>query len=386
MTDLEGQSPRSPWYVLNGLRELPPQAIRPESQLAAEGHLRRKTPIMLSLAVLAITVVTFGMVYLAGKSRVAPQPSRPASGSASELSNTGGQASFQVEQAVRLPHPLPIALALMADDTPVVACEDELLLLTPEGTLAKRVPLKRPPQSLAVAPADHPLAHHVFLATQNTVAVFNPDFLMVDEWTVPGPAVHLVAIAVGKDRIYVLNAALGQVLQLSLKGEIVREFAGRDPQRNWPGLILPSLQADLAVDTLGRVFVTNPGLRRIEVYNPEGQLEVYWGEEGPSIEAFFGCCNPQNIALFPDGNLVTTEKGILRVKAFSPYGEFLELIAGPEELAILEQARAVQGRWGEPVVPDVAVDGQNRVWVLGKGLPILLVLSRSAPPPDVRDE
>jgi len=44
---------------------------------------------------------------------------------------------------------------------------------------------------------------------------------------------------------------------------------------------------------------------------------------------FVGCCNPVNLALTPDGKVVTAEKMIARVKMYEPAGKLITVI-GPE--------------------------------------------------------
>ena len=44
---------------------------------------------------------------------------------------------------------------------------------------------------------------------------------------------------------------------------------------------------------------------------------------------FVGCCNPVNLAVTPEKNIVTAEKMIARVKVFDPQGALIAYI-GPE--------------------------------------------------------
>ena len=71
-----------------------------------------------------------------------------------------------------------------------------------------------------------------------------------------------------------------------------------------------------------------------------------------NIEGFCGCCNPTNIALLADGKIVTSEKGLPRVKVYRPDGTLESVIAGPEAFA------------SRVVGLDLAVDAAERVMVL----------------------
>ena len=83
----------------------------------------------------------------------------------------------------------------------------------------------------------------------------------------------------------------------------------------------------------GLLRVVNPGMHRIEAYTPDGDLESFWGRRVDGIEGFCGCCNPANIAILPDGRIVTAEKGIPRVKVYHGRGQFVAWWPGPEMLA-----------------------------------------------------
>ena len=62
------------------------------------------------------------------------------------------------------------------------------------------------------------------------------------------------------------------------------------------------------------LVIANTGKRNIEFRNIEGELLRAFGEEGDDFGEFCGCCNPAHFAYTPDGNIVTTEKGLNRIK------------------------------------------------------------------------
>jgi len=100
------------------------------------------------------------------------------------------------------------------------------------------------------------------------------------------------------------------------------------------------------------LWVTNPGRHRVEAYAFDGSPRESFGESGAAIEEFCGCCNPTHLALLPDGRLVTSEKGLPRVKVMRPSGELDCVVAGGERLAA-----GVVGL-------DLATDAAGRVLVL----------------------
>ena len=62
-----------------------------------------------------------------------------------------------------------------------------------------------------------------------------------------------------------------------------------------------------------------------------------------------------------NGHFVTAEKGIPRVKVYDADGNFVAVVAGPDEL--LESPISDQDR---TIAFDVAVDSRNRVLVLDR--------------------
>jgi hypothetical protein len=145
-----------------------------------------------------------------------------------------------------------------------------------------------------------------------------------------GAGAHFTSVTPNPSGAYVADAGNKVILEFSTDGEIVRRMGRKDAETNVPGLVVPGPHLEVALGPDGLVRVTNPGRRRIELYTPDGQLELAWGESGNETEQFCGCCNPTDLAVLNDGSVVTGEKGIPRVKVYSPTGEFLDLLAGPE--------------------------------------------------------
>jgi sugar lactone lactonase YvrE len=94
--------------------------------------------------------------------------------------------------------------------------------------------------------------------------------------------------------------------------------------------ILPNRSLDLAVDSRGLVYATDSGRHQVTAWDLDGAPRGKFGKFGMMApEDFVGCCNPVNVAVTPDGKVVTAEKMVARVKVFEPDGRLLALI-GPE--------------------------------------------------------
>lgn len=127
------------------------------------------------------------------------------------------------------------------------------------------------------------------------------------------------------------------ILVADASARIIRRFDAAGRQRGLIGdqsktksFILPNGRLDLAVDASGVVHATDTGRHQVTAWALDGTPVGRFGKFGMSDPAdFVGCCNPVNLALAPDGTVVTAEKMIARVKVFEPGGRLLALI-GPE--------------------------------------------------------
>ena len=129
--------------------------------------------------------------------------------------------------------------------------------------------------------------------------------------------------------------------------------------------MIPSPYFDLAIGSDGLLRVVNPGRHRIEAYTFNGDLEFWWGKPSPNVEGFCGCCNPVNFVILADGSFVTCEKGLVRVKVYNEEGDFIGVVASPEQLIKSSDTKICQIPANCQVGGfDLAVDNQQRILVL----------------------
>ena len=178
-----------------------------------------------------------------------------------------------------------------------------------------------------------------------------------------GGALAVAASALFDGAIVGADKKQNRVLAAFAIGEIA-QIGRRDKERSIPGLVIPSPYFDVVMAPDGLLRAVNPGAHRIEAYTVDGHREFFWGESGLQIERFCGCCNPANFTMTADGRYVTAEKGIPRVKVYSPDGYFQCVVVGPEVLA--PTAAAVEETRAEHKLNavDVAADSRGRVLVL----------------------
>ncbi|GEM_PF-1037166 len=127
--------------------------------------------------------------------------------------------------------------------------------------------------------------------------------------------------------------------------EYVKEWGGLG---DGPGeLFMPW---GIAIDKQDRVFVSDYGNNRVQVFDPEGAWLGGWGRLGGREGEFRG---PVGIAVGPQGNVYVADAFNYRVQVFTPEGEFVRGWRGPAAQG------AGAGRpftpWGIAVGPDGSV-------------------------------
>ncbi|MCX6287165.1 MAG: hypothetical protein NTY96_08620 [Bacteroidetes bacterium] len=192
----------------------------------------------------------------------------------------------------------------------------------------------------------------IFIGIQEHVEVFDQIGRPLKKWkSISGESV-LTGIAVSDSFVFLADAGKKIVYRYDHSGRLINRIGEKDPQKNIPGFIVPSPYFDLALGTKGELWVANTGRHSLEQFSNDGSLNSAWGEASMAVDGFCGCCNPSHFAFLSDGSFVTSEKGIERVKVFSPQGVFKCIVAPPS--AFIEGTRGL----------DLAVDSEDRIIVL----------------------
>lgn len=128
-----------------------------------------------------------------------------------------------------------------------------------------------------------------------------------------------------------------EVLVADAAARIIRRYDMKGVQLGLIGtgnktgsFMLPNKWLDFDVDAKGVVHATDTGRHQVSAWALDGSRLGAFGKFGmKNPEDFVGCCNPVNVAVAPDGKIVTGEKMVARVKVYEPEGRLLAVI-GPE--------------------------------------------------------
>jgi len=238
-----------------------------------------------------------------------------------------------------------------------------------DGSLKSEIPLKGNAECVAV---DNDGT--IYTGLLDHVELFLKDGSPSAVWESLGPRAFITSIAVTTSDVFVADAGGRVVLRYDKSGAVVKRIGEKDEARNVPGLVIPSHHCDVAMAPDGLLRVVNPGRHRIEAYTLDGDLEQSWGRSAAGPDGFPGCCNPTDIAILANGDVVASDKGLFRVKSYRTDGEFIGMVAGTESFEDL----FVKGDNDNFAGIDLAVLG-DRILVLDPSTGTVRIYARSNP-------
>jgi len=252
------------------------------------------------------------------------------------------------------------ALAVDRADRIMVGSMSTIEILSPQGTHLSSIPLNEPVRCLATSAQGD-----IFAGLNDHVEVFDSAGTRKAVWKSPNPKAMLTSIAVSSSYVFVADCANKIVWRFLLTGEPVGQIGQKDKDQRKAGFVVPSAFFDLAVAADESLWVVNPGLHRLEHFTAAGKFLNAWGEFSMKDPGFCGCCNPSNMALTPDGEFITSEKHIVRVKQYDATGQLKGVISNQQD-------------WPEKAVGlDLAVDSKGRILVLDPSADVIRVYDQS---------
>jgi len=282
-----------------------------------------KRPTLLTIALTAFAVAATFVIGLVVGGEITRRPA-----AAQPAAITGDEAGWspiprelmQYRLRLRVPLPLeqPRGFAVSEDGT-VFACGDRsLVVVDRSGTPKDRFPLDGAPRCVAVGGA-----RTVYVGMEDHVVAVDPRNGLATSWPDLGSQAIITSIAPAGSRVYVADAGNKMLLCFDTGGKLL-SIVDR-------GFNLPSPFLDVGVSPDGSVWATNPGLHRVQSYAADGRPTGGWGETSALIAGFIGCCNPFHMTVLPCGDSVTSEKGVPRVKVYTPGGKLEAVVAGPRD-------------------------------------------------------
>jgi hypothetical protein len=226
------------------------------------------------------------------------------------------------------------------------------------GKIEKEIALESAPTCLTVDEEGV-----VIVGSNDTIIIYDKTGTKRTQFVVPQKNAILSSIILNEGLLLCADAANGLIYRYDLQGDLVNIIGEKDPQKeDHTGFVIPSPYFDIAMASDGLLRVVDPGRHVITL---DGHREWTWGKASPKVDGFSGCCNPVNMAILRDGSFVTAEKGLVRVKVYDAEGQFVGVVAGPDQLEwqgplqVCDTPEQCQSRGF-----DVAGDETGRIYVL----------------------
>jgi hypothetical protein len=236
--------------------------------------------------------------------------------------------AYELVRTVDLGMDKPKGIALDAQDHLYAAGAEGVKLWTADGKLLREWKTAGPATCIALGGDGN-----VYVGHQTRIEVFGREGAPLRAWGKEGrergELNWVTGLAVFETNVLAADAGNRCIHRFDTTGDFIADIGKRDPEAGLEGIICPSPYCGLAVDRTGVIYVTNPGMTRVERYSLDGKLLGFWGEGGTQPQQFSGCCNPTSVALLGNGHIVTVEKITPRVKVYDAQGKMLAFI-GPE--------------------------------------------------------
>lgn len=304
--------------------------------------MNRTIQILLIVAILVIAAV---VLYDSLSTRIDKRPDNPYQYSVAEFKPVD-ESLLSHREVRQIEVDNPVAFT-WKNEKLFLLSGNNLQVITPEGRELLNRSIDTNPQSILV---DHD--EQIIITFENYLMALDSEGneLYRSEMLYEGSL--LTSMAISGETLFVADAGNRKVWMLNKELEVLDSFKGESGVSALHGFILPGMHFHLAVNEEDELWITNPGVHRIQNYSLTGRLRRDWGQPSFGVEGFSGCCNPYYFTFLSDGKFVTSEKGIIRVKIYRESGELESVVAPAEMFPNGEKA------------PAIAVDEQDQIWLL----------------------
>jgi hypothetical protein len=201
---------------------------------------------------------------------------------------------------------------------------------------------------------------NLYLGINDHVEVYTKNGFLIKKWKPYSNKSYITSIAFNNGFIYVADAGNQLVFKYSDEGQLLDIYGKKDKEKGFAGFIIPSDYFDIAFGSDDKIWIANTGMHKLQQFSDDGDLLASWGSTSMELKGFAGCCNPTHFCILPSGNFVTYEKGLDRIKIYSPNGKFQCVVSGPTD----DNSEAASNCSIGALVHDMAVDKNGDIYVI----------------------
>lgn len=203
------------------------------------------------------------------------------------------------------------------DDTIIMAGDMQVYIYNSKRELLKSFNLDEVPHCVSAQTSSE-----IFIGMKDHVEVFDQNGNSKSSWISLGETAYITSLSVKKDLVVAADYGNKRLWIFNQEGKLLK-FIDKD-------FVVPSPYFDVDIDNEGNIWVVNTGKLRLEEYNPKGIKKSQWGKSSMEIDGFPGCCNPTYFNIDKNGDFITAEKGIVRLKIYDKNGKMKGVVAGPD--------------------------------------------------------
>lgn len=247
----------------------------------------------------------------------------------------------------------PLRIEITREGIIRIATEKKIVDLNSTGKIETQYQLSETPKSFRTGGDGK-----IYTGYKGFIDVLDKNGKQLSRWNSFPKTAWFSAIEEIGDYVFLADCGNRIVYKCKKDGSIVAKFGESSTGKTKGQFIVPSPYFDLEGGKDGLLWIANPGKRMIEAYTTDGELVKSWGKSSFGVDGFCGCCNPSYFTISSDGKFITSEKGLFRIKVYSPDGELEGVVGGMETFP----------DYYKNIIPDispmdVAVDEDGKIYV-----------------------
>jgi len=207
----------------------------------------------------------------------------------------------------------------LSGDAVFIAVNHAVLIYKKDGTLIRQIPVGKDIRDIKVDDGQ------IYLLYPDEIEIFSYEGERTAGWAARRNNSGYCAMALSTEYIFVTDAENKNICKYRKDGEFVAIILSPN------GFVIPSYAFDI-INIQDTLYCSNSGRLQIESFTLAGKYLDAFGKSGGEAGSFAGCCNPSYLAVTPNGDILTSEKGNPRISCYGRDGTFRAILLGSKTL------------------------------------------------------